>query len=65
MSTIKNQNHRPLIDKRKKEWLVIVYFWTFGPAIRGYTLSKVRLSGLPHAYHWTTGIIDGMAGVKI
>jgi len=66
MSTIKTPKpHAADRQKKKKEWPVIVYFWTFGLAILGYTLANIRLSGLPHAYHWTTGIIGGMAGFVI
>jgi len=66
MSTIKKPKSQAADrQKKKKEWPVIVYFWTFGLALLGYTLSNVGLSGLPHAYHWTTGIIGGIAGSVI
>jgi hypothetical protein len=51
--------------KKKKEWPVVVYFWTFGLAALGYILSSVGLLHLPHSYHWTTGIIGGVVGLLI
>jgi len=48
MSRIKKTKSRAADrETKKKEWPVIVYFWTFGLAILGYTLSNIGLSGLP------------------
>jgi hypothetical protein len=61
----KTKSHTADQPTKKKETPVVVYFWTFGLAILGYTLSNIGLSGLPHAYHWTTGILGGIAGFGI
>jgi hypothetical protein len=51
--------------EKKKEWPVVVYFWTFGLGALGYVLSNVGLVHLPHSYHWVTGIIGAVAGILI
>ena len=51
--------------KKKKEWPVVVYFWTFGLGTLGYILASVGLLHLPHSYHWMTGIIGAAAGMLI
>ena len=52
------------IEKRK-EWPVVVYLWAFGLAILGYIVARIGLSGLPHPYHWTTGLISGVVGIPV
>jgi hypothetical protein len=52
-------------SQQKKEWPAVVYLWAFGLAITGYTLARVGLSGLPHPYHWTTGLIGGILGILV
>lgn len=49
--------------KKKKEWPVVVYLWTFGLAVLGYMLSYLGVLPIPHTYHWTTGIIGGVLGI--
>lgn len=51
--------------KKKREWPVVVYFWTFGSGALGYILSNIGLVHLPHSYHWVTGIIAGLVGMLI
>lgn len=52
-------------EKRTKEWPVVVYFWMFGLGALGYILSNVGLSGLPHEYHWATGVIGAVVGFGV
>ena len=49
--------------EKKKEWPVVVYLWAFGLAISGYAIARVGLSGLPHPYHWASGLIGGVVGI--
>jgi len=50
---------------KKREWPVVVYLWAFGLAILGYAAARVGLSGLPHPYHWMTGLIGGVVGILV
>jgi len=50
---------------KRKEWPVVIYLWAFGLAILGYVVARVGLSGLPHPYHWMTGLIGGVVGIPI
>ena len=66
MSRIKVSKTMSTIEReKKKEWPVVVYLWAFGLAISGYALARVGLSGLPHPYHWASGLIGGMAGILV
>ena len=49
----------------RKEWPAVVYLWAFALAISGYAIARVGLPGLPHPYHWITGIIGGASGILI
>lgn len=51
--------------EKRKEWPVVVYLWAFGLAILGYVIARIGLSGLPHPYHWMSGLIGGVAGVPL
>ena len=51
--------------EKKKEWPIVVYLWAFGLAISGYALARVGLSGLPHPYHWASGLIGGVVGILV
>ena len=51
--------------EKRKEWPVVVYLWAFGLAILGYVIARIGLSGLPHPYHWMSGLISGVAGVPL
>lgn len=52
-------------EQHKKEWPAVVYLWAFGLAITGYALAWVGLSGLPHPYHWATGLVGGLLGIFV
>jgi hypothetical protein len=52
-------------DRHKKEWPAVVYLWAFGLAITGYTLARVGLSGIPHPYHWASGLIGAILGIFV
>ena len=66
MSRIKvSKNARTVEKKKSKEWPAVVYLWAFGLAIFGYVLARIGLSGLPHPYHWTTGIFGGIVGIPV
>lgn len=51
--------------EKRKEWPVVVYLWAFGLAILGYVIARIGLSGLPHPYHWMSGLIGGLAGIPL
>jgi hypothetical protein len=66
MSRIKVSKTVSTIEiEKKKEWPVVVYLWAFGLAISGYALARVGLSGLPHPYHWASGLIGGVVGILV
>ena len=66
MSKIQASKNLPSNEKKKsREWPFVVYLWAAGLAILGYTLANLGILPLPHAYHWTTGIIGGVIGVII
>jgi hypothetical protein len=54
------------IEKNKtKEWPVIVYFWAIGLALVSYVVARIALDGMPHPYHWMSGLVGGLAGIPI
>jgi len=54
------------IEKKKsKEWPIVVYIWAFGLALVSYAVARVALDGMPHPYHWASGIVDGLAGIAL
>jgi hypothetical protein len=53
------------IEKRRKEWPAVVYFWIFGLAILGYLTGRIGLNSFPHPYHWLSGLVGGLAGIPI
>lgn len=66
MSKIKaSKNVSPYEEKKRKEWPVVVYFWTFGLGALGYILASMGLLHVPHSYHWMTGIIGAVVGMLI
>jgi hypothetical protein len=66
MSRIKVSKTVSTIEiEKKREWPVVVYLWAFGLAISGYALARVGLSGLPHPYHWASGLIGGVVGILV
>jgi hypothetical protein len=66
MSRIKVSKSVSTVEmEKKKEWPIVVYLWAFGLAISGYALARVGLSGLPHPYHWASGLIGGVVGILV
>ena len=51
------------LEKRRKEWPAVVYFWIFGLAIFGYLIGRIGLNSFPHPYHWLSGLAGGLAGI--
>lgn len=52
-------------NEKRKEWPVVVYLWAVGLGISGYAVARVGLSGLPHTYHWASGLLAGMCGILL
>ena len=66
MSKIKVSRTRTTQQRGKRqEWPAVVYFWAFGLAVTGYAIARVGLAGLPHPYHWATGLIGGVLGIIV
>jgi hypothetical protein len=53
------------IEKKSKEWPVVVYMWAIGLALASYVVARVALDAMPHPYHWASGIVGGLAGIPI
>ena len=53
------------IEKKSKEWPVVVYMWAIALAMSSYVIARVVLDGMPHPYHWASGIVGGLAGIPI
>jgi hypothetical protein len=51
--------------KKRKEWPVVVYFWSFGLAILSYAVARAVLDGQPHPYHWAAGLIGAVVGIPL
>ena len=49
----------------RSEWPVVVYLWIFGLAMMSYVVARLLLDGQPHPYHWTAGLVGGLAGLPI
>jgi len=54
-----------IIEKKSKEWPAVVYFWAIGLALVSYVVARVALDGMPHPYHWASGLVGGLAGIGI
>jgi hypothetical protein len=55
-------NHR---STKRKEWPVVVYFWTIGLAMIGYLIGRIALDAYPHPYHWASGLVGGVIGLGL
>ena len=66
MSRVKvSKSKESNLEKRRKEWPVVVYVWIFGLAIFGYLIGRIGLNSFPHPYHWLSGLFGGIAGIPI
>ena len=52
--------------EKRKEWPVVVYLWTFGLGIVGYSVvGEMILESKPHPIHWLSGLAGGILGIGI
>jgi hypothetical protein len=53
------------IDRKRKEWPLVVYVWAAGLGIFGYAVARISLDSYPHPLHWGSGIVGGLLGVLV
>lgn len=63
MSRIKTSKAK--IDKKSKEWPLVVYVWAVGLGIFGYVFARIALDAYPHPWHWGSGVVAGLLGVLV
>ena len=49
----------------RREWPIVVYFWSAGLGMLSYVVARVVLDGRPHPIHWIAGLAGGLAGLPI
>lgn len=63
MSRIKTSKTK--IEKKSKEWPLVVYVWIIGLAFFGYVVARIALDSYPHPLHWGSGLAGGLFGVLV
>jgi hypothetical protein len=65
MSRAKAARRRKEALAHKEEWPIVVFMWIFGLAIVAYLVSRAALDGMPHPYHWLSGVAGGILGIPL